>query len=69
MYKVFVWVPTKGWKKVGAFKEADKARELARELEPLEVQVQRGNQKWWGGQLCMVDYNVPANRNTLGEIS
>lgn len=63
MYKVSLWVPTKGWRLVKRTRTEAEALAFARSLLPLEVKVQYPGQygkTLWGGRLCEPNYNVAA---------
>jgi hypothetical protein len=47
MYEVFVWVPSKGWKKILGTKSQRKAVERALEFTPLEVKLTDGQGRMW----------------------
>jgi len=58
--KVYVWVPTKGWKKIYKSYSRSLAQKFAQSLQPLEVKLIRDDgETFYGGRLCEVNYNVP----------
>lgn len=64
MYKIFLWIPTKGWKQVGSKRNSDEARELAESFTPLEVKVTHGKSSiWYGGTPCMPNYDLQTMNN------
>lgn len=61
MWEVFVWVPTKGWKRISRTRSRKVAISRALDFVPLEVKLRDQNGRTWcSGQLHMPDQNVPA---------
>lgn len=64
MHTVYLWVPTKGWKKLREFTDLVSAVEYATALEPLEVKVARADGRcFYGGVLCMPVTGSTAHRS------
>ena len=58
-YKVFVWVPTKGWKLVGAHTDPSDALIQAIEFTPLEVKIAHlDGTPYHGGKLAIINYDL-----------
>lgn len=69
MYRVSIWVPTKGWKLIGKKRALVSAITLAEQFEPLQVQVESPDDStYWGGVYHESRYDVDlANKKTLRE--
>lgn len=58
MYNVHIWIPTKGWKRVGRARTEERAIEIAKEFDPLETMISSPGKGrvYHGGYVAMPDY-------------